>query len=246
MKKLLIFGGTTEGRIISERCAAKGIHADICVTTDYGSDLLPSSPYIHILVGKKSPEDIAELLKSGYTAVVDATHPYAQNITANIRAALARTGFSERRYFRIKRAPAEHDDLAVYTDNTEQTVKLLKNTEGKIFIATGSKEISAFSDFAERSRIRVYDSPDNISVCKSSGFTDIITGKGPFSEYENTRDFSGCDILVTKDSGKEGGFSEKISAAHKLGMKVIIIKRPEEDGYYVDKAWGLINLLRDI
>ncbi|WP_156036740.1 precorrin-6A/cobalt-precorrin-6A reductase [Ruminococcus sp. HUN007] len=46
MKKLLIFGGTTEGRIIAERCAAKGIYADICVTTEYGSDLLPSSPYL--------------------------------------------------------------------------------------------------------------------------------------------------------------------------------------------------------
>ena len=93
-------------------------------------------------------------------------------------------------------------------------------------------------------QIRVYSSPENALICRDHGFTDIISGNGPFSEYENTRDFEGCDILVTKDSGKEGGFSEKISAAHKLGMKIIIIKRPPEEGYYINKAWGLIMLLR--
>ncbi|WP_049962636.1 precorrin-6A/cobalt-precorrin-6A reductase [Ruminococcus sp. HUN007] len=101
-----------------------------------------------------------------------------------------------------------------------------------------------FSCFADRSRIRVYDSPENAEKCRSCGFTDIITGKGPFSEYENIRDFEGCDILVTKDSGKAGGFAEKMSAARKLGMQIIVIERPQEEGYYVNKAWGIIMLLR--
>lgn len=245
MKKLLIFGGTTEGRIIAERCAAKGIYADICVTTEYGSDLLPSSPYLKKLVGTKSIDDIVKLLGNGYTAVVDATHPYAENITANIREAVARSGYSEKRYIRVKREPEKRDETAVYLENAGQAADYLRNTEGKIFIATGSKEAAVFSCFADRSRIRVYDNPENAEKCRSCGFTDIITGKGPFSEYENIRDFEGCDILVTKDSGKAGGFAEKMSAARKLGMQIIVIKRPEEDGYYVNKAWGIIMLLRD-
>ena len=245
MKKLLIFGGTTEGRIIAERCAAKGIYADICVTTEYGSDLLPSSPYLKKLVGTKSIDDIVKLLGNGYTAVVDATHPYAENITANIREAVARSGYSEKRYIRVKREPEKRDESAVYVDDAGQAADYLRNTEGKIFVATGSKEAAVFSCFADRSRIRVYDSPENTEKCRSCGFTDIITGKGPFSEYENIRDFEGCDILVTKDSGKAGGFAGKISAAKKLGMQIIVIKRPEEEGVYVNKAWGIIMLLRD-
>ena len=244
MINLLIFGGTTEGRIIAERCVSSGIYADICVTTDYGSDLLPVSPYIKKLIGKKSVDEMAKLMKSGYSAVVDATHPYAENVTANIRAAMAKSGYPERRYFRIKREPAPKDESAVYVEHAEQAVKYLKNTAGRIFIAMGSKEVPLFSCFADRSRIRVYDSPENAGICKDNGFTDIISGKGPFSEYENLRDFEGCDILITKDSGKEGGFAEKLSAAHKLGMKIIVIKRPDEEGYYINKAWGLIKLLR--
>ena len=244
MKKLLVFGGTTEGRMIAARCVSSKIYADVCVTTDYGSDLLPGSPYIRKLIGKKSVSEICALLKNGYSAVVDATHPYAENVTANIKAAIAQSGYSERRYFRIKREPSPVDKSAVYVDNARQAADYLKNTEGRIFIAMGSKEVPLFSCFADRSRIRVYSSPENGRICRDHGFTDIISGNGPFSEYENTRDFEGCDILVTKDSGKEGGFSEKISAAHKLGMKIIIIKRPPEEGYYINKAWGLIMLLR--
>lgn len=246
MKRILIFGGTTEGRIIAERCAAEGIYADICVTTDYGSGLLPSSPFINVLVGKKSTNEIVQLIKSGYTSVVDATHPYAEDISANIRKAADICGCSELGFIRIKREPSERVGEAVYVKDAAEAVKVLNNTDGKIFIATGSKEAPAFACFAGRSRIRVYDSPQNIEMCRNFGFTDIITGKGPFSEYENTRDFSGCDILITKDSGKEGGFSEKIAAARSLGMKIIIIERPKEDGYYVNKAWGLIKLLRPI
>ena len=247
MKKLLIFGGTTEGRIIAERCVKKKIYADICITTEYGSDVLPSSPYITRLVGEKSVDTIVKLLENNYTAVVDATHPYAEHITANIKAAIARTRFAERHlfYFRIKRAPEKRDESAVYLENTVQAVNYLKNTAGKIFIATGSKEAAAFACFADRARIRVYDSPENTEKCSKCGFTDIITGKGPFSEYENLRDFSGCDILVTKDSGNAGGFGEKISAAKKLGMQIIVIERPKEEGYDVNKAWGLILLLRE-
>ncbi len=244
MKRLLIFGGTTEGRIIAQRCADEGIYADICVTTEYGSELLPASEYINILVGKKSADDIADMLKSGYTAVVDATHPYAQSITGSIKRAIELAGYSEERYFRIKREPAPKDKDAVYIDDVASAVNWLKNTEGKIFIATGSKEVPQLSCFCGRSRIRVLDSPENIEICRRYGFEDIITGKGPFSEYENMRDFEGCDILITKESGKEGGFPEKCSAAHRLGMKVIVIKRPDEDGVYLNKAWGLIKLLR--
>ena len=243
MKKLLIFGGTSEGRTIAERCAANKIYADVCVASDYAAGLLPASDYITVLVGKKSAEEITKLLKSDYTAVVDATHPYAREITGNIRTAMERAGYPERRYYRIKRKPSPKDGNAVYADDTDSAVKYLKNTPGKIFIATGSKELPALSCFAERSRVRVLDGEENIAVCEKYGFSDIITGKGPFSEYENTRDFSGCDILLTKDSGKEGGFPEKCAAAHSLGMTVVVIERPQEDGYYVNKAWGLIKLM---
>ena len=41
MSEVLIFGGTTEGRLLAEFCAAKGIRAAVSVTTGYGAELLP-------------------------------------------------------------------------------------------------------------------------------------------------------------------------------------------------------------
>ena len=51
MSEVLIFGGTTEGRLLAEFCATKGIRAAVSVTTDYGAELLPRSDFIRELVG---------------------------------------------------------------------------------------------------------------------------------------------------------------------------------------------------
>ena len=50
MSEVLIFGGTTEGRLLAEFCATKEIRAAVSVTTDYGAELLPRSDYIRELV----------------------------------------------------------------------------------------------------------------------------------------------------------------------------------------------------
>nr|WP_278245309.1 precorrin-6A/cobalt-precorrin-6A reductase [Ruminococcus sp. HUN007] len=66
------------------------------------------------------------MLGNGYTAVVDATHPYAENITANIREAVTRSGYSEKRYIRVKREPEKRDEAAVYLENAGQAADYLK------------------------------------------------------------------------------------------------------------------------
>jgi len=66
----------------------------------------------------------------------------------------------------------------------------------------------------------------------------IITGKGPFSADENRstiRNFR-IGILVTKDSGKVGGVSEKLEAARLEGCRVVVARRPEPPGEYFDQV----------
>ena len=87
--KLLIFGGTTEGREIAEWCAANDIFADVSVTTDYGARLLGSSRSLNVFTGKLDCAEMKTLIGAGnYAAVIDATHPYATEATSNIRKAL--------------------------------------------------------------------------------------------------------------------------------------------------------------
>ena len=64
MSEVLIFGGTTEGRLLAEFCAAKGIRAAVSVTTDYGAELLPRSYFIRELVGNLDSSQMSFLLKT--------------------------------------------------------------------------------------------------------------------------------------------------------------------------------------
>ena len=73
------------------------------------------------------------------------------------------------------------------------------------------------------------------------GFKNILCGLGPFTVEENMRDFKGCTWLVTKSSGKAGGFEEKIKAARELGMKTAVIKRPDDKGYSLEEVYKMID-----
>ena len=86
MNKILIFAGTTEGRELAEFCIAHQIAADVSTATEYGSSLLPDG--IGRLTGRLTADEMRSLLREKhYAYVIDATHPYAEEATDNIRTA---------------------------------------------------------------------------------------------------------------------------------------------------------------
>ena len=89
--------------------------------------------------------------------------------------------------------------------------------------------------------MRVLPGEESIRLCTANGITgrQIIAMQGPFSQELNVALIkqSGIGVLVTKQSGKSGGFEEKISAAEQTGTDVIVIKRPkQEDGKNLSEA----------
>ena len=74
--KILIFGGTTEGRLLAQALSQRGLPATVSVATPLGAQELSDLPGITPLVGRKTAQEMAELLKS-FDRCVDATHPYA-------------------------------------------------------------------------------------------------------------------------------------------------------------------------
>ena len=93
MCKLLIFGGTTEGRLLAEFCAEHNISADVSVTTDRAAELLPDCECIGILNGKLDRAEMRSLLAGKkYRMAIDATHPYAVEATRNITSACNAAG----------------------------------------------------------------------------------------------------------------------------------------------------------
>lgn len=239
MSEIIVFAGTTEGCDISSFLAEHQIYVLACVATDYGSKSLKENEYLKIHAGRLTePEMEALLNEKKPEMVLDATHPYAAEVTENIRTACQNTGLE---YRRVLREAGAYQDQAVYVPDTQAAIEFLEGTEGNILLTTGSKELgkyTALSDAGERIYARVLSLPSVMETCKGYGFEGkhLIGMQGPFSMELNAamlRQFD-CRYLVTKDTGKAGGFQEKIDAALSCGATPVIIGRPlKEEGLSV-------------
>ena len=233
---LLIFAGTTEGRRLAEYLEEKKIPAHICVATEYGQELILERTGIHTVhTGRLKTGEMAALMQeNAITHVVDATHPYAVEVTENIRKA---AGQSAAAYIRLLRE--ESSDIApagsgwIQVGSVQEAVDFLKDHPGNVLAATGSRELHLYTqipDYQNRVFARILSTAESMDIASRLGFQgkNLICMQGPFSEEMNLAFFrdTGAEWLVTKSSGKEGGFDSKLSAARKLGMKVLIIRPP--------------------
>ncbi|MBQ2801360.1 MAG: precorrin-6A reductase [Lachnospiraceae bacterium] len=239
MKEILIFAGTTEGRKLSECLAASGISHTICVATEYGEVVLKEHPLRKVHCGRMHTEEIKEFIEKGsFDAVVDATHPYADVITENIKTAMEGMDIP---YLRLKRELDEqHTDGNVrYFLTNEACAKVLEEMEGNILLTTGSKELSKYcvsENVKSRLYVRVLPGIESLSICMKQGIKgkQIIAMQGPFTTEMNEAMIHQYAIscLVTKQSGMSGGYSEKKEAARRAGIPVFVIGRPKEEAGY--------------
>lgn len=247
MYEVVVFAGTTEGYEICRFLAEKKIPAYACVATEYGSRSLTEGEYLKVGSKRLTQEEMAQLFKeTSPRMVLDATHPYAAEVTANIKSACRQAGVT---YQRVLREEGNHADSAVYVEDTEAAIEYLKETKGNILLTTGSKELQKYTvlpDFEERIYARVLSLPSVMEACKSYGFEGrhLIGMQGPFSMELNAamlRQYD-CRYLVTKDTGKAGGFQEKIDAAHLCGAVPVIIGRPlKEEGMSVPECKKMLS-----
>lgn len=247
MSDVVVFAGTTEGCEVCSFLAAHKVSVLACVATDYGSKSLKEDEYLQIHAGRLTEEEMEELLrKVSPSLVLDATHPYAAEVTENIRTACESTGLS---YERVLREAGAHQEKAVYVEDTQAAVNYLEGTKGNILLTTGSKELGKFtalSDASERIYARVLSLPSVMETCKGYGFEGkhLIGMQGPFSMELNAamlRQYD-CKYLVTKDTGKAGGFQEKIDAALAEDVIPVIIGRPlQEKGLSVAECKHMLT-----
>lgn len=233
MKKLLLFAGTTEGRSLAESLAGADVEILASVATEYGKSLLPASENLRVRVGRLDRAGIAALLEEEkIDCAVDATHPYAVEATAALKAACADRGVPCRRLVR----EASDTTGCIHVPDMAGAARYLAGTRGGALLTVGSKELEPFTtveDFQERFYARVLPTADSVAKCASLGFSGnhIIAMQGPFSAAFNCSMLleTGCGFLVTKDSGAAGGFPEKAEGARRAGAAVIVVarKRPE-------------------
>ena len=255
-RRILIFGGTTEGRLLAERACDLGIPVMVCVATKYGEKVMEKHPLLTVDSRGLEEPQIEELLRSeSFLSVMDATHPYAVEITDKVAEACRRTG---QRYVRVLRKVEGdiendfglcRDDDVLFVSSVEEAADFLNNCEGRALITTGSKEIRKYARVrgaGERLLFRVLPSHEALDACRDAGFTgkNLICMQGPFSVQANRAMLEAfhADYLVTKISGRAGGFLEKVEAARMAQVTVVAILPPgERSGISVEDAFRRIE-----
>ena len=229
--KAVVFSGTTEGRRFSQKLAAMGAEVTVCVATPLGAEEQGRMAGITVHAGRLLPDAMAALL-AGADLCVDATHPYAVDVTQNIRAAAAQAGVE---YRRLLRAQSPLPEGCAVFETAAQAAAYLAGTAGNVLLATGAKELAAFAALdPARLYPRVLPTPEGIAACEAANIPhkNIIAMQGPFSLALNAALMEQFQIryLVTKDGGAAGGFAEKVQAAARTSAQLVVLRRPPETG----------------
>ncbi len=165
MIRPLIFAGTTEGREIALFFNENKIMADVYTATEYGVQVLPEMEYINTHAGRLTYDDINNMLKSRKDEniiIIDATHPYAAQISENLCKSAENNNI---KYFRLLR-PSTYTGGGIMFEDIEKAAEYLKNTAGNILLAIGSKELAKYKAIGDMTRIYPRVLPD-INVIKN-------------------------------------------------------------------------------
>ena len=143
MCKLCVFAGTTEGRELVELLAGQPVTVAACVATEYGEALLEDREGLSVHAGRLTEAEMeAFFQQERFDLVVDATHPYASEVTENIARACGAAGTE---YLRLLRRSDKIPEDAVYVPDIAEAVAHLRQTQGNILLTTGSKELAKYT-----------------------------------------------------------------------------------------------------
>lgn len=237
--KILLFGGTTEGRLLACALTQRGHQVTVSVATPMGAEALAGHFTGEVLTGRLDRQAMKTLLPA-YDLCIDATHPYAQEVSRLLRETSTETGTPLRRLARQAGDP----EGCIPVDSCAQAAEYLQDKAGNILLTTGSKELAAFAALApDRLFPRVLPTHAGLDACLSLGIphSNILALQGPFTKAMNQAMLEQYHIrwLVTKDGGSPGGFADKLTAAQAVGVPVLLVRRPPD--------WGerLEDLLND-
>jgi len=230
MNKIFLVAGTEDGRALAEILSER-FDVTASVVSDYGRKLLTGES---VKVNDRPLErDELEkiLLAEKFSAVVDASHPYARNVSANAVDAARAAQIPYIRYERAETLPTYEKVFRVadYVEAADKARSLGKN----IFLTTGSRTLKIFVDRLIDCNVtaRVLPTAEVLSQCEALGLTpkQIVAMQGPFSVALNVELFrhAAADVVVTKNSGQIGGTDTKLAAAEILRLPVVMIDRPK-------------------
>jgi precorrin-6A/cobalt-precorrin-6A reductase len=161
--------------------------------------------------------------------VVDATHPFAAQISRHAALACTRTGVPRLQLLRRAWSAASDDrwiDASDMADAARQFAARFAANDARVFLSTGRQQLAAFAHFVSTwfllRTVDPFDSPPPLTRCAT------LVGRGPFTvdEERTLLEQHRIDVLVSKNSGGQATYA-KILAARALSLPVIMLQGPQ-------------------
>ena len=222
--RALILGGTSDANKLADAVAKLGLDA---IYSYAGRTEAPAAQSLPTRSGGfGGARGLADYIRQqGITHVVDATHPFAAQMSRNAIAACAATGIA---LIALERAPwtTTPGDHWIEVPDETAAAAALPEQPACVFLAIGRQHLAPFAGKPQHAYIlRFVDAPDGALPLPDA---HVIVSRGPFT-LAGDRDLMrsrGIAWLVARNAGGSGARA-KIDAARELGLPVIMITRPE-------------------
>ncbi|MEU9404148.1 cobalt-precorrin-6A reductase [Streptomyces sp. NPDC048281] len=220
---VLILGGTAEARrLATELSGCSGVR----VTTSLaGRVARPGTLAGEVRIGGfGGAAGLGDWLREHRVdALVDATHPFAETITANAARAARATGIPSVVLRRPGWQPQPGDDWHP-VPSLPAAATALHRFGPRVLLTTGRLGLSAFAHLTDRHFVVRSVEPPEPPLPRH---TEVLLARGPFTVADERVLLAGnlIDVLVTKDSGGTAT-AAKLTAARELGLPVVVVRRP--------------------
>lgn len=229
---VLVIGGTSDARALCRQLDDAGVAYTLSVATPTGQQLAGDIAGA-VRCGRMEYEQMTAWLREQCTRwVIDASHPYAEIVSRNLVHACRETGVLLSRYQRPEQFVGEDHPLLYCVQSVEEACRIAAGLGERILLTTGSKDLAAWrAGLPEKTLLaRVLPVADVLRQCAELGFGvgEIFALCGPFSAEFNAAFYRQCraDVVITKASGAEGGFLEKVQPCLDAGIPCVVITRP--------------------
>lgn len=245
---MLVMGGTTEGRHAARVCD-QAAHPFLYSTRS--GDQQIASAYAQCLEGALDATALSVLCRQrGIEMIVDAAHPYAAVLHANIGEAAQAAGCMVIRYERLR----ESTSCPIHwVDNLDELAVRLKELQVRVALSlAGVKSIAPLQEFWRNRTlyVRIMDRHDSWLAVDEAGFSrrHVVLYREGQNEAELYAELR-PEAIIVKDDGREGGYVRKVEAAHRLGIPVFALRCPAlpyQPTATVHGAFGLRRAIEEL
>lgn len=244
---ILIFGGTTEGRMAVDVCEEAG--KPFYYSTKSALQQVELCHGVR-LSGVMTSDDILNFChQNDIHCIVDAAHPFAENLHKTI----AETGI---KVIRLQRQFGDKIDGITYCKDYEDAIqKMLQSGVQNLLALSGANTINKLKSFWQNHHtvFRILNREESVECAKKNGFPidNLIFYPDSMPDVEEEKrmmSIVGCDAIITKESGETGGFEAKVKAAMALGLKVFVVEHPQlpADWIYVSGSHTLRRAIQHL